>query len=330
MSGILLITRPFGVALGMFIVVNLGLALKEPRLAANDVWLAVPLEEPWLSIFVAVLGVMLLTPHSWSARSGFRIFQVGVLIGFLILAVTNLGRFYYIQLFSDRIESHAVFPFSLLISLILLFETLRVGFWKPMTRRLPRPARVFFGGILVAVSCFIMILAHIYTFGKTDYSGFVKSADAVIVLGAKVYRDGRLSNALEYRMNRAIDLYKQGKARHLILTGGIDASNLSEPRMMQRYAEERGVPGKAIILDEKGDTTYDSAINCRGVATAKELDSFFVVSQYFHMARVKMIFERNGLPCYTVPADLTHPLQRERFFLFREAVAFPVYLLFRH
>ena len=37
-----------------------------------------------------------------------------------------------------------------------------------------------------------------------------------------------------------------------------------------------------------------------------------------------------GRQAVAVPADLTHPLQRERFFLFREAVAFPVYLLFRH
>ena len=326
----LLLTRPFGVALGLYILVNLGLALKEPRLAANNVWLSVPLDEPWLSVFGTVLGLALLAPHSWSARQGFRVVQMGVFLGFLLLALVNVGRF-YVQVFSDRIESHSLFPFSLIIGAIHLCEALRVSFWKPPSYRFPRPARVFFGGFLVSAACLVMTVAHVYTFGMTDYSDFVEEADAVIVLGAKVYPSGKLSNALQYRMNRAIELWKQNKVKYLIYTGGVDASNLSEPATMRAYAErEAGVPRHASFLDEAGNNTYLSAVNCREIARKHDLSSFFVVSQYFHNARIKMIFERSGVQCYTVPANDGQPLARNRFFLFREAVAFPYYLLFRH
>jgi vancomycin permeability regulator SanA len=325
-----LVARPFGVALGIFILVNLGLALKEPRLAANNVWLSVPLEEPWLSVFGTILGLALLAPHAWSARSGFRTWQIGIFVGFLLLALLNVGMF-YVQVFRDRIDSHAAFPFSLFIGGILLFEALRVSLWKTPTQRLPRPARVFFGSVFVGAACFVMTVAHIYTFGMTDYSDFVEEADAVIVLGAKVYPDGDLSDALEYRMNRAIELWKEKKVKYLIYTGGVDASNLSEPKKMQAYAErEAGVPRAASFLDEDGDNTYLSAINCRAIARDRDFSSFFVVSQYYHNARVKMIFERSGVRCYTVPANDGKGLERNRFFLFREAVAFPYYLLFRH
>ena len=41
----------------------------------------------------------------------------------------------------------------------------------------------------------------------------------------------------------------------------------------------------------------------------------------------RLIFEREGTPCYTVPAR-GRPLVREVYFLLREAVAFPFYYLY--
>ena len=104
---------------------------------------------------------------------------------------------------------------------------------------------------------------------------------------------------------------------------------------MANYAERVGrVPRSKIILDEYGATTVDSARNCGRIARENNFSGLLTVSQYFHCARVKMVFERAGTYCYTVPscsrrgAPTGGALAREGFFLFREACAFPFYFLY--
>jgi uncharacterized SAM-binding protein YcdF (DUF218 family) len=94
------------------------------------------------------------------------------------------------------------------------------------------------------------------------------------------------------------------------------------------------VPASQIILDEEGVTTVESARNCGRIARENGFQGLLTVSQYFHCARVKMIFERAGTYCYTVPtcarrdAPKQQGLAREGFFVFREACAFPFYFLY--
>ncbi|MBI4584859.1 MAG: YdcF family protein [Planctomycetes bacterium] len=323
---IFFISRPFGVALGLFILLNLALGLKEPRLSANRMWFYIPLEEPWLSAFASLLALNLLSPHSWRSSRRFRLLQLGVLAGFMALTLAHVIGFYH-WVEKNQIRSYAAFPFSLVILAILAMEFVRILGGGCLPVRLPRPARRFFGSMLVAAACFVMIVAHIYTFGLTDYSPAAR-AEAAVVLGAKVYPDGRLSNALEDRMKTGIQVFRDRKLKYLILSGGIDPNGLSEPREMKKYALKRGVPAQAILLDEQGNNTYLSARNCRKIAGERGFRELIVVSQYFHNARVKLIFERSGIPCYTMPAEPSERLVRDNFWLFREAVAYPYYLVF--
>ena len=60
----------------------------------------------------------------------------------------------------------------------------------------------------VAFACLaIFPLAQMFFFGKTDYR---RPADAAVVLGARVYADGRLSDALADRVRTACQLYRDG------------------------------------------------------------------------------------------------------------------------
>lgn len=324
------ISRPFSVALGLFIVTNLVLGLREPRLSANRYWLDIALPEPWLSLFATLLGVGLLWPHSMSGKSGIRTAQLGIFSGFLALALSNvIGYYHRIQVL--EIERYSVVPFSLFIVLLLAVEVGRIYWWAPIEWKLPREARAFFGLGAVGAACFVMILLHIYTYGKTDFSaGEDITADAIVVLGARAYPSGRLSNALQYRMDTALELYGKGKAGKLIYSGGVDAENLSEPQVMKAYALDQKDPVVAPednLVDEKGQNTYLSAVNCRVILEREGFQRVFVVSQYYHNARVKLIFERENVPCYTVPAR-GPSLKREPFYLMREVLAYAYYMLF--
>ena len=104
---------------------------------------------------------------------------------------------------------------------------------------------------------------------------------------------------------------------------------------MAAYARKvGGVPSSRIILDEEGVNTARSAQNCGRIARENGFQTLLTVSQYFHCARVKMIFERNGSFCYTVPTcsnervKASGALTRDTYFLLREAVAFPFYFFY--
>lgn len=330
LSGIL---RPFGVALGAFILLNAALALRSPELAVTRIWLQVPMDEPVLSLFAAILGLTLVLPHSSSASPNARCVFGGVLCAFGLLVSAGLF-FFYRELFAGRISTDL--PVPLLeggIVLVITSEFFRVMRWRPSEPRLPAAASVFFRGVAVLGAFSLILLAYIVSYGRIDFRG---KADAAVIFGAKVYPDGRPCDALVDRLEAGIEAYREGRVRFLIMTGGRDPNGQDEPKVMARYAVARGVSAERIILDSEGRNTRASASNCRRIAEAWGFDTLLAVSQYFHCARVKLAFDREQLQCLTMPTcsrsgrprSGARRLSRETFFLMREVLAFPVYWLF--
>ena len=97
-----------------------------------------------------------------------------------------------------------------------------------------------------------------------------------VVLGART-RNGEPSDMLYDRVVTAVELYKAGKTRRLLMSGGDD-----EPEVMKKLAVSLGVPGADIVLDDQGLRTYDSCIRARQLF---DVTRAIVVTQDFHLAR---------------------------------------------
>ncbi|MCZ6795061.1 MAG: YdcF family protein [Planctomycetota bacterium] len=320
-------TRPLALALAVFILLNLLLALQRPLSSATRVWLNVQLPEPLLSVFAGSLGIALLLPHELGRRPWVRWLLGGVIFGFCILVGANVIGYYH-RLYYRHFTTHFAFPFSAVILLTLLLEFARVSWWVPVRSRLPAPARVFVRGTLITGSFFFLILVHIVTYGNTDYR---RPADAAVILGAKVYADGELSPALRDRVETGVQLFDRGLVSYLIMSGGVGPNGASEPKHMARHAQSLGVPISRIIWDEEGVNTLQSARNCRVIAEEYDFKQLLTVSQPFHCARIKLIFEREGTHCYTVPAVPKESRSRGfrvNFYFLREALAYPFYFLY--
>lgn len=319
-------------AFGVFILLNLVLALQNPRLSITGMWLDARLPEPWLSVFAGVLGLSLIVPHGLAGISWLRWLTAGVFAGFGILTLASTLSFYH-SLHHGSVATGLPVPFSALLTAILALEFLRVFLWAYCPPLTPPPARVFLTSIAVAGAFLLITLAYVVTYGQID---FRRPADAAVVFGAKVYSDGRLCTALQDRLDTAIELFEQNAVQYLIMTGARDPNGQSEPDVMREYALRGRVPASRILLDRTGVNTRASAVGCRALLRQHGFRHLLAVSQYFHCARVKMIFEREGVPCSTVPTcspvrtASTPPrrLSREGFFLFREAVAFPFYMVY--
>ncbi|MCH2375034.1 MAG: YdcF family protein [Planctomycetes bacterium] len=328
-----LISRPFAVAVGIFILLNLFLAIENPSLATTDIWLDLYLSEPLQALLAGVLGVSLLMPHQVGRYPWVRWLLSGTLCGFgMLLAATAVG--FYLRIGSQKFSSDFPIPLSVFILVGVAVEFTRLFWWRDEAPRVPPPARIFVAVVAVITAFFLVALAHVISFGNID---FRRHADAVVVFGARVEPDGTPCAALKDRLDVAISLYKERYADYLIMTGGTDPEGTIEPEAMFAYAVREGVPEQSIYRDHDGLTTLASAKSCRDLADTLGFKRVLAVTQYFHCARVKLIFERQGISTFTVPTSSSRnrendiapiKLSRESFFLFREAIAFPYYFLF--
>jgi uncharacterized SAM-binding protein YcdF (DUF218 family) len=159
-------------------------------------------------------------------------------------------------------------------------------------------------------------------FGTTDYR---RPADAIVVFGARVRDDGTPSLTLANRVTTASELYRDGLAETVVMTGGIEPSGVDETVVMRDLAVQLGVPSGAIILDPGGRNTNASVANTIGIFRDHGLHRILAVSQFYHLPRIKLAYARAGLDAWTVPARTS--ITRTAAIVAREIPAFWLYYL---
>lgn len=171
----------------------------------------------------------------------------------------------------------------------------------------------------------VMALAYLYqAVDQQAERDETRSVDAIIVLGSQVRADGSPSNSLRSRTMRAIELYKEGYAPTLFLTGGVGRFPPAEAQVMRRLVLQAGIPETALILDEAATSTQESIHNASRVARERGWGAVLVVSDPFHIYRARQMARDAGLEAYGAPAyrSQLYTLDRlRRYYTAREAVA---------
>lgn len=148
-------------------------------------------------------------------------------------------------------------------------------------------------------------------------------ADAIIVLGAAEYR-GKPSPVLEARLNHALFLYLKKMAPRIITTGGAGGDPVfTEGSVGRAYLAERGVPPEAIVVEREGESTAQSVAAVAEIMRRMNLKTAIVVSDGYHIFRVKRMLESSGLRVYGSPRPSVPPGGwRERWLYYRQAVGY--------
>src|SRR5262249_33066361 len=148
---------------------------------------------------------------------------------------------------------------------------------------------------------------RIWAVGNRDDRG---PADTIVVLGAAQY-NGTPSPVLKARLDHAIDLFRQGFAPWLVVTGGrAEGDRTTEAASARAYAIAKGVPADAILVEDEGRTTLESLGAVAGILRSHGLHSALLVSDRTHMLRVLRIARDQGIegfgsPTTTSPTDLS-------------------------
>jgi uncharacterized SAM-binding protein YcdF (DUF218 family) len=138
-------------------------------------------------------------------------------------------------------------------------------------------ALVAAGGLHVAVN-----IASVVIVGASRSTAPV---DAIVVLGAAQY-DGVPSPELASRLDRVVELWNQGRAPIVGVTGGkMDGDRFTEAATSRRYLTDRGVPADAIVAEDTGRSTWESLANIAPVLRARGVRTVVVVTNPYHLQR---------------------------------------------
>lgn len=179
------------------------------------------------------------------------------------------------------------------------------------------------------LGCFVCgaVLFCVYVGVLCGYgmSSRVFEADVAVVFGNKAYADGRCSQRLAARLNKSIELYKQGMCGQIIVSGGIDKVKVNEALVMRDYLLARGIPQGAVVVDEKGINSRATAEFVAEYMYCNNKKSALVVTQYYHIARAQLALYQEGVPKvgYASPYFFE---KRDVYSILRECVGFLAYL----
>jgi len=144
--------------------------------------------------------------------------------------------------------------------------------------------------------------AVVVTVAVTGARDQATSADAIAVLGAAQY-NGHPSPVLRARLDHAATLYLRGVAPVVLVTGGIGAGDsVSEAEVGRRYLLRAGLSPDAVVALAPSNTTYASLEGVADWFDGRVSRRAVLVSDGFHMLRLRIIATHLGLVPFTSPA----------------------------
>lgn len=161
--------------------------------------------------------------------------------------------------------------------------------------------------LIVALTCLVSIIGiDIYVKMSTiDRIVSVEDAqelsnfDYILVLGAGIMDDGSPSPMLQERLDKGIELYKEGISKKILMSGDHMTDEHDEVNAMKDYAANRGVPPEDIYMDHAGISTYDSIYRLKKIFEAQNV---IIVTQKYHLYRSLHIAHMLEIDSYGVDA----------------------------
>jgi uncharacterized SAM-binding protein YcdF (DUF218 family) len=169
----------------------------------------------------------------------------------------------------------------------------------PVVRPLLRRLRRAFGLVLLAAaSIYTVALVMVLVVSQQDQR---RAVDAIVVLGAAQY-NGRPSPVLRARLDHGLRLYNEGYAPRIVVTGGVGRGDTTSEAIVGRhYLLARDVVPADVVVQPQGRSTQASMTAVADWLEAEGLHSVILVSDPFHMFRLRLEARRTNLKAFTSP-----------------------------
>lgn len=164
---------------------------------------------------------------------------------------------------------------------------------------------IFLSIILIGLTVALSLNAYVKGVGKkyiisSDEATELEGVDCILVLGCLVKNNGEPSDMLADRIRRGVELYKNGAAPKIIMSGDHGRTSYDEVNTMKQSAIDDGVKSSDVFMDHAGFSTYESIYRAKEIFGVKKM---IIVTQDYHLYRALYIAESLGIEAYGVNAD---------------------------
>ncbi|MFE2880146.1 vancomycin high temperature exclusion protein [Streptomyces roseus] len=158
----------------------------------------------------------------------------------------------------------------------------------------------------VVAACVLLLLPSAWTHAaaadRLRSTADAPAAEVAVVFGAGLW-NGRPTPYLARRLDAAVELYRTGKAKVVLVTGDNGRTEYDEPDAMRTYLTAHGVPDDRVVSDYAGFDTWDSCVRAKEIFGVKRA---VLISQGFHIRRAVALCGAAGLDAYGVGVDDEH------------------------
>lgn len=199
-----------------------------------------------------------------------------------------------------------VYPLGLAcVLLVIALFRIKAPVWQRAMLSMTLLVLVLGGNRWVAMSL-AYFLEHRYW-----SAGDLPAAEAAVILGggtlsADFPRSMVEINGAGDRILYAAQLYQQGKAEQLLLSGGFlgwDPRQTSPAQDMAELLQDLGVPQQALWLEPDSRNTYENAVLSAKILEEKDITEILLVTSAWHMLRAEKLFKAQGLQVIPAPVD---------------------------
>lgn len=189
--------------------------------------------------------------------------------------------------------------------------------------------RALWNGLVLAGSVLIIYVGYLSVrIEQQSRHDETQPADVILVLGAAEYR-GKPSPVLRARLDHALALYRRAIAPRIMTTGGAGGDpDYTEGGVGRSYLVAKGVPPEAIVVENEGESTVYSIAAAAEIMQRMGLHSVVVVSDGYHIFRVKRMLQARGLQVYGSPRpESRRDGVRERWKYVKQAIGYALWRL---
>lgn len=144
-------------------------------------------------------------------------------------------------------------------------------------------------GAFIGFACYATTLLYIVLNAEKNTLSN-KTADIAIVLGATPYWDNQINPCLQARVLHAVDLYKKGKVKAIIVSGGKDPEGtITEAEVMKQIALDGGMEPAYIFEELKATSTFENIEYSQAGLDYYQTKSVVIVTEPYHSPRGELV-----------------------------------------
>ncbi len=184
----------------------------------------------------------------------------------------------------------------------------------------------------ILITMILLVISFFYlNFNKAPAREFFingKGNNVGVVLGAAVWTN-EPSPSLKLRVDRAFSLYKNGSLQKIQLTGGNAPGELSEAEIAYDYLKSKKMDTSDIWIEKRtSSTTEQIQFIKRNLSTKPGVNDIIVISDSYHLPRVKEIADFYLLDIDVAPSDLDLRFENKLYNKLRESAAILIFWFF--